>query len=107
MSADSHLWILGLDQLEGAMVGGEDLGRPGPGGDDGGVKNVEKEITLRERSTTDFSKEPLLTDNPNRFVILPIQYYDDIWRMYKQAQASFWTAKEVDLEMVSCSFSKF
>jgi hypothetical protein len=48
-----------------------------------------------------------LTDNPNRFVILPIQYDDDIWRMYKQAQASFWTAKEVDLEMVSCSFSKF
>jgi hypothetical protein len=58
------------------MVGGEDLGRPGPGGDDGGVKNVEKEITLRERSTTDFSKEPLLTDNPHRFVILPIQYED-------------------------------
>ena len=51
----------------------------------------------------DFSKEPLLADNPNRFVILPIQY-GDIWRMYKQAQASFWTAEEVDLEKVSCSF---
>merc|ERR1712240_548637 len=45
----------------------------------------------------DFSQEPLLKDNPNRFVILPIQY-DDIWRMYKKAQASFWTAEEVDLE---------
>ena len=47
----------------------------------------------------DFSQEPLLKDNPNRFVILPIQY-DDIWAMYKKAQASFWTAEEVDLEKV-------
>jgi hypothetical protein len=27
--------------------------------------------------------EPLLEENPNRFVILPIKY-NDIWRMYKQ-----------------------
>ncbi|XP_052325014.1 ribonucleoside-diphosphate reductase subunit M2 B [Oncorhynchus keta] len=40
--------------------------------------------------------EPLLRDNPRRFVIFPIQY-PDIWRMYKQAQASFWTVEEVDL----------
>jgi len=63
----------------------------------GVVKNVKKDITRSEKPMTDFSKEPLLADNPNRFVILPIQY-DDIWRMYKQAQASFWTAEEVDLE---------
>ena len=44
--------------------------------------------------TTNVSEEPLLRDNPNRFVILPIQY-DDIWQMYKKAQASFWTAEEV------------
>jgi ribonucleoside-diphosphate reductase subunit M2 len=31
-----------------------------------------------------------------RFVILPIQY-SDIWQMYKKAEASFWTAEEVDL----------
>ena len=73
----------------------------------GVVKTVKKDITHSEKPMTDFSKEPLLADNPNRFVILPIQYDDDIWRMYKQAQASFWTAKEVDLEMVRCSFSKF
>merc|ERR1712083_655501 len=42
------------------------------------------------------TEEPLLTENPRRFVILPIQY-SDIWMMYKKAQASFWTAKEVDL----------
>ncbi|XP_053571234.1 ribonucleoside-diphosphate reductase subunit M2 B [Bombina bombina] len=40
--------------------------------------------------------EPLLRKNARRFVIYPIKY-PDIWRMYKQAQASFWTADEVDL----------
>lgn len=40
--------------------------------------------------------EPLLMENRDRFVILPIKY-DQIWQMYKQAEASFWTAEEVDL----------
>nr|CAG4651001.1 EOG090X06TJ [Simocephalus serrulatus] len=40
--------------------------------------------------------EPLLRPNPNRFVLFPIQY-QDIWKMYKKAEASFWTAEEVDL----------
>lgn len=39
-------------------------------------------------------QEPLLKDNPRRFVIFPIQY-QDIWQMYKKAEASFWTAEEV------------
>ena len=37
-----------------------------------------------------------IAENPRRFVILPIQY-DAIWKMYKKAEASFWTAEEVDL----------
>ncbi|MBD0260433.1 MAG: ribonucleotide-diphosphate reductase subunit beta, partial [Cytophagales bacterium] len=41
-------------------------------------------------------EEPLLTENKNRFVLFPIQH-DDIWQMYKQAEASFWTAEEIDL----------
>jgi ribonucleoside-diphosphate reductase subunit M2 len=41
-------------------------------------------------------EEPLLKENPHRFVLFPIQH-DDIWRMYKQAEASFWTAEEIDL----------
>ncbi|KAM8832522.1 ribonucleoside-diphosphate reductase subunit M2-like isoform 1-T2 [Spinachia spinachia] len=41
-------------------------------------------------------EEPLLKDNPRRFVIFPIKYHD-IWQMYKKAEASFWTAEEVDL----------
>jgi ribonucleotide reductase beta subunit family protein with ferritin-like domain len=39
-------------------------------------------------------------ENPRRFVILPIQY-DSIWKMYKKAEASFWTAEEVDLSKVT------
>ena len=41
-------------------------------------------------------EEPLLCDNPRRFVVFPIQH-DDFWRMYKKAVASFWTVEEVDL----------
>ena len=39
-------------------------------------------------------EEPLLKENPRRFVIFPIQHHD-IWQMYKKAEASFWTAEEV------------
>lgn len=41
-------------------------------------------------------EEPLLKDDPNRFVIFPIKH-DDIWQFYKKAEASFWTAEEIDL----------
>lgn len=44
----------------------------------------------------DISQEPLLRENPRRFVVFPIEY-PDIWRMYKKAVASFWTVEEVDL----------
>ncbi len=40
--------------------------------------------------------EPILIENPNRFVIFPIQYHD-IWDFYKKHQAAFWIAEEVDL----------
>jgi ribonucleoside-diphosphate reductase beta chain len=40
--------------------------------------------------------EPILMENKNRFVLFPIQH-DDIWQMYKKAEASFWTAEEIDL----------
>lgn len=41
--------------------------------------------------------EPLLVEDPSRFVLFPIKH-DDIWRFYKQSQASFWTAEEIDLQ---------
>lgn len=40
--------------------------------------------------------EPILTDNPGRFVIFPIEHHD-IWERYKEQQASIWTAEEIDL----------
>lgn len=41
-------------------------------------------------------EEPLLEKTNERFVLYPIQY-SDIWKMYKQAVANFWTTEEVDL----------
>ena len=40
--------------------------------------------------------EPILKENPNRFVLFPIKH-NDIWDIYKKAEASFWTAEEIDL----------
>jgi len=41
--------------------------------------------------------EPILDENPGRFVLFPIQH-DDIWAFYKKSEASFWTAEEIDLD---------
>ena len=63
--------------------------------------------------------EPILQENPQRFVLFPIKYHEvcavfttractrkvvhpanplhQIWQMYKKAEASFWTAEEIDL----------
>ncbi|MGH1437739.1 MAG: ribonucleotide-diphosphate reductase subunit beta [Lewinella sp.] len=40
--------------------------------------------------------EPILVENPNRFVLFPIQH-DDIWAEYKKSEACIWTAEEIDL----------
>jgi len=40
--------------------------------------------------------EPILKENKDRFVLFPIKHHD-IWEMYKKAEASFWTAEEIDL----------
>jgi len=42
------------------------------------------------------SIEPILQENKDRFVLFPIKH-NDIWEMYKKAEASFWTAEEIDL----------
>jgi ribonucleoside-diphosphate reductase subunit M2 len=59
--------------------------------------DIEKPIKEPE---FDPQLEPLLRENPRRFVIFPIQY-PDIWNMYKKAEASFWTVEEVDLSKAS------
>ena len=40
--------------------------------------------------------EPLLRENPNRFVLYPIKH-PEVWEFYKKAVASFWTPGEVNL----------
>jgi ribonucleoside-diphosphate reductase beta chain len=55
---------------------------------------VEIENVLPENTTV---TEPILEENENRFVLFPI-VHNDIWKFYKQSEASFWTAEEIDLE---------
>ena len=42
------------------------------------------------------SNELLLSEEENRYVIFPIKH-DEIWKMYKAAEANFWTTEELDL----------
>lgn len=41
-------------------------------------------------------EEPILKENPDRFVLFPIEH-SDIWELYKKQQKAFWRAEEVDL----------
>ncbi|NNF21221.1 MAG: ribonucleoside-diphosphate reductase [Saprospiraceae bacterium] len=49
---------------------------------------------MSELST--LTEEPILKENKDRFVLFPIEK-NDIWQYYKKAEASFWTAEEIDL----------
>jgi ribonucleotide reductase beta subunit family protein with ferritin-like domain len=54
------------------------------------ITRVSKEYVELEKS------DPLLVENPQRWVMFPVQH-SDIWEMYKKHEASFWTAEEIDL----------
>ena len=41
-------------------------------------------------------QEPLLQDNPNRYVMFPIKDHD-IWQLYKKMFDCMWRAEEIDL----------
>ena len=65
-------------------------------------QSVEREVfslTETKLKTNNMAEknEPILQENTNRFVLFPIQH-DDIWSFYKRAEASFWTAEEIDLQ---------
>jgi ribonucleoside-diphosphate reductase subunit M2 len=60
------------------------------------MKITERETIYDDLEKFDPQLEPLLKEDPHRFVIFPINY-PDIWRFYKKAVASFWTTEEVDL----------
>ncbi|HET9054229.1 MAG TPA: ribonucleotide-diphosphate reductase subunit beta, partial [Cyclobacteriaceae bacterium] len=46
--------------------------------------------------SNNLQEEPILKENKDRFVLFPIRQHE-IWKFYKQAEASFWTAEEIDL----------
>jgi len=54
----------------------------------GGYSKLEEYI---DKVTT----ELILTPNKNRFTVFPIRY-PNLWTLYKKAQASNWTAEEID-----------
>ena len=53
-------------------------------------------INNKNNEVKETNNELLLQDNPNRFVLFPIQH-DKIWDAYKKELACFWTVEEVDL----------
>jgi len=54
------------------------------------VSRISEEYKALEAS------EPLLMENPSRWVMFPIKH-PEVWEMYKKQEASFWTAEEIDL----------
>lgn len=59
------------------------------------------ELESKAPTKPSIEEEPLLRENPRRFVVFPIEYHD-IWQMYKKAEASFWTAEEVIIQDLPC-----
>jgi ribonucleoside-diphosphate reductase subunit M2 len=68
--------------------------------DSGESNSSIAEVVISEHKQAELDgrhlEEPLLKENPGRFVLFPIQDAD-VWAMYKKAEASFWTAEEIDL----------
>jgi ribonucleoside-diphosphate reductase subunit M2 len=54
------------------------------------LSHISEELRTLEQ------RDPLLLENPRRWVMFPIQY-PAVWEMYKKHEASFWTAEEIDL----------
>jgi len=59
-----------------------------------GAGAVQSRVSAEMREIE--KSDPLLLENPNRWVMFPIKY-PEIWEMYKKHEASFWTAEEIDL----------
>ncbi|XP_011010286.1 PREDICTED: ribonucleoside-diphosphate reductase small chain A isoform X3 [Populus euphratica] len=58
----------------------------------GSLRNGTESERIREEDEQD----PILKEQNQRFCMFPIRY-KELWEMYKKAEASFWTAEEVDL----------
>ncbi|KAI1393428.1 small subunit of ribonucleotide reductase [Hypoxylon trugodes] len=59
-------------------------------------QEIKTEPAVAETIKPEEADEPILQENPQRFVLFPIKYHE-IWQMYKKHEASFWTAEEIDL----------
>ncbi|KAM3358022.1 ribonucleoside-diphosphate reductase small chain A isoform X3 [Capsicum galapagoense] len=57
-------------------------------------KGTQRVLLLHEEEEGE--EEPILKEQPQKYCTFPITY-PQLWEMYKKAQASFWTAEEVDL----------
>jgi ribonucleoside-diphosphate reductase beta chain len=53
-------------------------------------------VKIEKKPKMSSQVEPILTENPDRFVIFPIKH-SDLWEWYKKCEACFWTAEEIDL----------
>lgn len=71
----------------------EDLSPKSTAAEELKVTDVKLDSVLPKNTQVE---EPILKDDPNRFVIFPIKHHD-IWQMYKTQQAMIWTAEELDL----------
>ena len=59
---------------------------------------IQENSGLAEETDMSFdADEPMLRETLDRFVLFPIKH-DDVWQMYKEHAASFWTAEEIDLD---------
>ncbi|KAI1777915.1 small subunit of ribonucleotide reductase [Hypoxylon cercidicola] len=60
------------------------------------VAKEQEKVVVAPTLKPEEADEPILQENPQRFVLFPIKYHE-IWQMYKKHEASFWTAEEIDL----------
>lgn len=51
-------------------------------------------------------REPLLCDNPQRWALHPIQC-PGVWELYKEREASYWTAEEINLSQDMADWEGF
>jgi len=83
-------------KLDFSSAGKENVYRPIVGIPDFEEDASDHKPTTAPTIRPEEAHEPLLQENPGRFVLFPIKYHD-VWQMYKKAEASFWTAEEIDL----------
>jgi ribonucleoside-diphosphate reductase subunit M2 len=95
-----------LIDCNGALVKNYEVALPGDldsclkrkSGESQDVSNaVAAPLSLISKEFCELEKnDPILRENPHRWVMFPIQY-PEVWEMYKKHEASFWTAEEIDL----------